>query len=87
MLWEAEATAAQLVWDRGGTAVARGRMLGLATHPMPQPCLSSYVRRTVLSQAAGSSDAACDDTRWLCLLIYPCSAPDLCVPVLKKHCV
>lgn len=37
MLWEAEATAAQLVWDRGGTAVARGRMLGLATHPMPQP--------------------------------------------------
>lgn len=37
MLWKAEATAAQPVWDRAGTAVVRGRMLGSATHPIPQP--------------------------------------------------
>lgn len=32
-----EPEAAEPVRDRGGTAVARGRMLGSATLPIPQP--------------------------------------------------
>lgn len=37
MVWKGEPKAAEPVWDRGGTAVIRGRMLGSTIHPIPQP--------------------------------------------------
>lgn len=39
MPWKVEPKAAEPVRDRGGTDVARGRMLGSATHPIPQGLL------------------------------------------------